>query len=169
MEDPALVFLRMTPKGRLFSQPSHPQHKYICIRNSLTSQGMERWPVAKTACCSRRGSRLSSQHPHSSLRPSVTAVAGDLTPSSDILVPGMHIAHIYLHRQNTGNQEYLCIQLGSEECFCCCLLRMESRTLYLFCNHTITELFAVSCLFIKDRVSLHCLRFPRTFGLASAS
>ena len=50
----------------------------MCLFKKL--RRLERW--VKGTCCSFRGSRFVSQHPHGSLQLSVSPVPGDPTPSS---------------------------------------------------------------------------------------
>jgi hypothetical protein len=59
--------------------------------------------MAKNTGCSYRGPKFESQHPHSSLQPSVTPVPGDPTFSSDFHWHQAHMWHTYLHTHKTHN------------------------------------------------------------------
>lgn len=54
----------------------------------------------KRTCCSCGGPGFDSQHSHSSLQPSITAVPGKLT-SCHICVPFVHVGCFYTPRLNT--------------------------------------------------------------------
>ena len=70
-------------------------------------QGMERWFHGKSICCSFRGPRFKSQHPHGGSQPSITLVLEDQLTSSG-LCEYQTCTQTYKHtcKQNTHRHKF---------------------------------------------------------------
>lgn len=88
------------PRAR---RATHSAHAHYILPGQYLEKNVEHrgWSLdgseVKTTCCSCRGPRFSSQHPHGGSKPSVTPVLQNLVPSSDLFKHQAGSWCIYTH------------------------------------------------------------------------